>query len=190
MRRRAHDLPATVPARWATPNRAGPARETVCRDSSCTRRAARTRCRPPCSRCRTRPVASSRLASSARKLALIHPCAQPRLLCSSCSRDALKGTSRKTPDSPFPAKRTRTISAVFVAKRELQSCNAASAVYAAAAFAHNRAQVTVATGQMSDDRDQFHASAPLRALYARELASLASIVAGVYGNYGLLMRPH
>jgi len=43
---------------------------------------------------------------------------------------------------------------------------------------------------MSDDRDQFHASAPMRALYARELAALASIVAGVYGNYGLFLRPH
>src|SRR5262249_3189274 len=26
--------------------------------------------------------------------------------------------------------------------------------------------------------------------YARELAALASIVAGVYGNYGLFLRPH
>jgi len=43
---------------------------------------------------------------------------------------------------------------------------------------------------MPEDRDQFHASAPLRALYARELAALASIVAGVYGNYGLFLRPH
>jgi len=70
------------------------------------------------------------------------------------------------------------------------SCTAASTVYAATAFAHNRAQVPAATGQMSDDRDHFHASAPLRALYARELAALASIVAGVYGNYGLFLRPH
>jgi SAM-dependent methyltransferase len=43
---------------------------------------------------------------------------------------------------------------------------------------------------MSDDRDQFHASAPMLALYARELAALASIVAGVYGNYGLFLRPN
>jgi SAM-dependent methyltransferase len=43
---------------------------------------------------------------------------------------------------------------------------------------------------MPDDRDQFHASAPLRALYVRELTALASIVAGVYGNYGLFLRPH
>jgi len=43
---------------------------------------------------------------------------------------------------------------------------------------------------MPDDRHQFHASAPMRALYARELAALASIVAGVYGNYGLFLRPH
>ena len=43
---------------------------------------------------------------------------------------------------------------------------------------------------MSDDRDKFNTSAPMRALYARELAALASIVAGVYGNYGLFLRPH
>ena len=30
----------------------------------------------------------------------------------------------------------------------------------------------------------------MRALYARELAALASIVAGVYGNFGLFLRPH
>ena len=43
---------------------------------------------------------------------------------------------------------------------------------------------------MPHDRDKFHASAPLQALYAREIAALASIVAGVYGNYGLFLRPH
>jgi SAM-dependent methyltransferase len=43
---------------------------------------------------------------------------------------------------------------------------------------------------MPDDRDQFYTSAPMQALYAREMAALASIVAGVYGNYGLFLRPH
>lgn len=43
---------------------------------------------------------------------------------------------------------------------------------------------------MPHDRDKFHASAPMQALYAREIAALASIVSGVYGNYGLFLRPH
>lgn len=43
---------------------------------------------------------------------------------------------------------------------------------------------------MRDDRHTFHASAPMQALYAREIAALASIVSGVYGNYGLFLRPH
>jgi len=47
-----------------------------------------------------------------------------------------------------------------------------------------------AAGQMRDDRHTFHASAPIQALYAREIAALASIVSGVYGNYGLFLRPH
>jgi SAM-dependent methyltransferase len=43
---------------------------------------------------------------------------------------------------------------------------------------------------MRDDRRMFHATAPMQALYAREIAALASIVSGVYGNYGLFLRPH
>ena len=43
---------------------------------------------------------------------------------------------------------------------------------------------------MSDDRRHFYASAPLQLLYAREMAALSSILSGVYGNYGLLLRPH
>jgi SAM-dependent methyltransferase len=43
---------------------------------------------------------------------------------------------------------------------------------------------------MRDDRHMFHASAPMQALYAREIEALASIVSGVYGNYGLFLRPH
>src|SRR5215472_8118046 len=43
---------------------------------------------------------------------------------------------------------------------------------------------------MSDDRSQFFASGPLQALFAREIAALASIVSGVYGNNGLFLRPH
>jgi hypothetical protein len=43
---------------------------------------------------------------------------------------------------------------------------------------------------MQDDRYQFYASGTMQALFAREIAALASIVAGVYGNYGLFMRPH
>jgi hypothetical protein len=43
---------------------------------------------------------------------------------------------------------------------------------------------------MPHDRDKFHASAPMQALYAREIAALASIVSGVYGTYGLFLRPH
>lgn len=63
-------------------------------------------------------------------------------------------------------------------------------VYAAATIAQNRVRLPKGAGAMPDDRHQFHASAPMRALYARELAALASIVAGVYGNYGLFLRPH
>jgi SAM-dependent methyltransferase len=48
----------------------------------------------------------------------------------------------------------------------------------------------LSTAPMSDDRDKLHASAPMQALYARELAALASIVSGVYGNFGLFLRPH
>jgi len=46
------------------------------------------------------------------------------------------------------------------------------------------------TGQMRDDRHTFHAIASMQALYARETKALASIVSGVYGNYGLFLRPH
>jgi hypothetical protein len=36
----------------------------------------------------------------------------------------------------------------------------------------------------------FYTSAPVKALFARELAAIAPILSGVYGNYGLFLRAH
>jgi SAM-dependent methyltransferase len=36
----------------------------------------------------------------------------------------------------------------------------------------------------------FYTSAPVKSLFARELAALAPIVSGIYGNYGLFLRAH
>src|SRR5438270_7623869 len=36
----------------------------------------------------------------------------------------------------------------------------------------------------------FYSSAPVRALFARELAALAPILSGVYGNHGMFLRAH
>jgi SAM-dependent methyltransferase len=38
--------------------------------------------------------------------------------------------------------------------------------------------------------DMFYTSAPVKALFARELVALAPIVSGIYGNYGLFLRAH
>ncbi|HZP66660.1 MAG TPA: methyltransferase domain-containing protein [Rudaea sp.] len=43
---------------------------------------------------------------------------------------------------------------------------------------------------MSDPASSFYASAPVQALFARELAALAPILAGVYGSFGLFVRAH
>jgi len=42
---------------------------------------------------------------------------------------------------------------------------------------------------MSNSPPRFFASAPVQALLAREMAAIGPIVAGVYGNWGLLLRP-
>ena len=42
---------------------------------------------------------------------------------------------------------------------------------------------------MSESPGRFYASAPVRALLAREMAAIGPIAAGVYGNWGLLLRP-
>ncbi len=39
------------------------------------------------------------------------------------------------------------------------------------------------------DASRLYLSAPMRVLLAREMAALAPILTGVYGNYGLIMRP-
>jgi SAM-dependent methyltransferase len=57
------------------------------------------------------------------------------------------------------------------------------------AFAHNRCTTAVATG-MQESYRRFYASATLQALFSRELSALAPILAGVYGNNGLFLRPH
>jgi SAM-dependent methyltransferase len=36
----------------------------------------------------------------------------------------------------------------------------------------------------------FYSSAPIQALFARELSALAPILSGIYGNYGLFLRAH
>lgn len=43
---------------------------------------------------------------------------------------------------------------------------------------------------MPDDPSRFYASAPMQALFARELGALAPILSGIYGNYGLFLRAH
>lgn len=40
------------------------------------------------------------------------------------------------------------------------------------------------------DSSSFYASSPVRDLFAQELAALAPILAGVYGNFGLFLRAH
>jgi SAM-dependent methyltransferase len=61
-------------------------------------------------------------------------------------------------------------------------------------FAHNRG-FTLNHAHMPDvsnrlNSQTFYTSAPVKALFARELAALAPIVSGVYGNYGLFLRAH
>jgi SAM-dependent methyltransferase len=43
---------------------------------------------------------------------------------------------------------------------------------------------------MHEDSATFYASAPVQSLFARELAALAPILSGVYGNHGLFLRAH
>jgi hypothetical protein len=43
---------------------------------------------------------------------------------------------------------------------------------------------------MQPDASAFYASRPVRELFAAELAALAPILAGVYGNFGLFLRAH
>lgn len=43
---------------------------------------------------------------------------------------------------------------------------------------------------MPEDPSRFYASAPIQALLAHELASLAPVLSGVYGNHGLFVRAH
>jgi SAM-dependent methyltransferase len=43
---------------------------------------------------------------------------------------------------------------------------------------------------MPNPSRNFYSRAPVQALFARELAALAPILSGVYGNYGLLLRAH
>ena len=43
---------------------------------------------------------------------------------------------------------------------------------------------------MQEDSASFYASPRVQSLFARELAALAPILSGVYGNYGLFLRAH
>jgi len=43
---------------------------------------------------------------------------------------------------------------------------------------------------MPNSNGSFFSSAPVQALFARELSALAPILSGVYGNYGLFLRAH
>jgi SAM-dependent methyltransferase len=67
-------------------------------------------------------------------------------------------------------------------------------------FAHNRG-LTFNHAHMPDVSNRlnhlnrfnsctFYTSAPVKALFARELAALAPIVSGIYGNHGLFLRAH
>ena len=43
---------------------------------------------------------------------------------------------------------------------------------------------------MPSDASAFYASTPVRHLFALELAALTPILSGIYGNFGLFVRPH
>src|SRR5262245_334959 len=43
---------------------------------------------------------------------------------------------------------------------------------------------------MPNSPRSFFSSAPVQALLARELAATGPILSGIYGNHGLLLRPH
>ena len=61
---------------------------------------------------------------------------------------------------------------------------------ARAGFAHNRLLDRGAAAQMPNSSRSLYSSAPIRALFARELAAIGPVLAGVYGNYGLLLQAH
>jgi hypothetical protein len=65
--------------------------------------------------------------------------------------------------------------------------DAASGFTRGAEFAHNPDWI-VRAAKMIDS--SFHATDPVHGLLARELAATAAILGGVYGNFGLIVRPH
>lgn len=100
------------------------------------------------------------------------------------------GSSRGRPSR---TKRARTISAGGRRPRRIDRA-LHNTLTLRRGFAHNRG-LTLYRAHMPDVSNRlnsrtFYTSAPVQSLFRRELAALAPIVSGVYGNYGLFLRAH